>query len=217
MAFDIYRLDDEDYDEDEVYEYRENLLKLFANSPEGQACAQEDSGMAFWAQVLIDYGHSYTGSTIPLMTEDDVEELLTDVFPRKVSLSAPEDADEALPALIAFWEFLKREYKLANADEILSYLRSVKPAQFKKWMNDSSKFGMAKSFFTMAQSAGFDLSDEKESEAFVNLYNASRPLSAESDLSPTLEAGGQRKKDAAKAKRLRKIAKASRKRNRKRK
>ena len=40
MAFDIYRLDDEDYEEDEFYEYQEELLKLFANSPEGQARAQ---------------------------------------------------------------------------------------------------------------------------------------------------------------------------------
>src|SRR5574341_497856 len=115
MAFDIYRLDDEDYEEDEFYDYQEELVKLFANSPEGQARAQEDPGMAFWAQVLIDYGHSYTGATIPLMTDEDIEELLTDVFPRKVSLSAPEDADEALPARIALWEYLKRAYKLGNA------------------------------------------------------------------------------------------------------
>jgi hypothetical protein len=127
MAFDIYRLDNlDDYEEDEFNEYQDELIELFADSPEGQSRAKEDPGMGFWVARLIDYGYSFTGKTIPQMDESDIEELLTDVFPRKVSLNAPEDADDALPALIAFWEYLKREYKLANAGDILGYLRSVK-------------------------------------------------------------------------------------------
>ncbi|MGH9767994.1 MAG: hypothetical protein ACREAB_11215 [Blastocatellia bacterium] len=228
MSFDIFQLDDKDLVEDELYEYQDELIELFADSPEGKARAQADPDMGFWVARLIDYGYSYTGTTPTLMTDDDIEELLTDVFPRKVSLNAPEDADDALPALIAFWEYLKREYKLSNADHILSYLRSVRPEEFKKWMNDSSRFGMAKSIFMMGQSAGFDMTDEKDSTAFINRYNAnllssrqSDPSLAlgtrESDLSFALGIGGEKKKADPKAKRRRKIAKESRKKNRKRK
>lgn len=187
--------------------------------------------MVFWARVLIDYGFSYTGATIPRMTKDDVEELLTDIFPRKVSLNAPEDADGGIQSLIAFWEYLKREFKLANADDILGYLHSVKPEQFKKWVNDTSRFGMAKSIFTMGQNAGFDMTDEKDSAAFINLWNANLRHSSQNDPSRMLGTGddidsdllrplgmvGEKRKADPKAKRRRKLARESRKRNRKRK
>jgi hypothetical protein len=233
MSFDIYRFEDFDFadEEDALYEYQDELLNLFANSPEGQSRAKEDPSMTFWARVLIDYGFGYTGATIPQMTEDNVEELLTDIFPRKVSLNAPEDADGGIPSLIAFWEYLKREYKLANADDILGYLHSVKPEQFKKWMNDTSRFGMAKSIFTMGQNAGFDMTDEEGSAAFINLWNASLPHSSQNDLSRALGIGddmdsdllrplgigGEKRKADPKAKRRRKLARESRKRNRNRK
>jgi len=186
MSFDIHQLEDLDFaeDEDALYEYQDELLNLFANSPEGQSRAKEDPGMAFWARVLIDYGFSYTGATIPQMTEDNVEELLTDIFPRKVSLSAPEDADGGIPSL-----------------------------------------------FTMGKNAGFDMTDEEDSAAFINLWNANLRLSGQNDplralgtgddidndLLRKLEIGGEKRKADPKAKRRRKLARESRKRNRKRK
>ena len=71
MGFDINRLEDIDFAEDEnaFYEYQNELLDIFINSPEGQAREKEDPGMAFWARVLIDYGFHYNGATIPRMTE----------------------------------------------------------------------------------------------------------------------------------------------------
>src|SRR5438477_5126872 len=124
MTFDLNRLDViDDIDDLEVVlnEYQDELLKLFADSPEGQARAQADPGMGFWVIRLIDYGYTYTETTLPKMTASDVEELLSEVFPRKISLAAPEDADDGIPELITFWEYLKREHRLANAEEILSY------------------------------------------------------------------------------------------------
>ena len=61
-----------------------------------------------------------------------LRELLTEVFPRKITLHAPEDANDALPELIAFWEYLQREYKLPAVRAMLSSLRGVKPEQFKQ-------------------------------------------------------------------------------------
>ena len=36
----------------------------------------------------------------------------------------------------------------------------------------TSKFGMAKSFMTMGQSAGFDMTDQEDMNRFMQLYNA---------------------------------------------
>jgi hypothetical protein len=47
--------------------------------------------------------------------------------------------------MIAFWAYLKREYQLPAAETLLDYLRNVNPAEFKSWMTDPAKFGMAKS------------------------------------------------------------------------
>jgi hypothetical protein len=145
--------------------------------------------------------------------------LLTEVFPRKISLLAPEQADEAIPELVAFWSFLKREFKLANADEMLNSLHALKPGEFRGWMNDSSRFGMAKSLFSMGRTAGFEMTDKTGIDDFMNAYNQSLSLSRGIDLLPgaASSSGGRIKKDPDKARRLRKIAKDSRKKNRKRK
>ena len=60
-------------------------------------------------------------ATLPKMKAPDVEEIVTELFPRKISLSSPDEADEAIPELIAFWEYLQREYQLSQAKSILKY------------------------------------------------------------------------------------------------
>lgn len=225
MAFDIERLSDIEPGEEEFYDYLEELLNLFVNSPEGKAREEVDEGMAFWAKVTIDYGFNYIGVALHEMDANSMEELLTEVFPRKVTLSKPEDADDGLPAMIAFWEYLKREYQLPNAENILRYLRAVKPKDFKSWMNDASRFGMAKSFASMAHAQGFDLSDEEQSKSFLSLYNAGFlgqiglppddiGLSLFGDNAPGPAAKSKKERDKARHKR--KMARASRKKNRQR-
>src|SRR5262245_445709 len=217
MTFDIHLPDEIDDLEDELEKYRDKLIKLFADSPEGQAHAKINPDLGFWTGNLIYYSNQFVGVSIPQMEEHHMEELLTDIFPRKISLSTPEEADLVMPEMIAFWNYLKREYKLVNADQILNYLHSVKQKDFRNWMNDSSRFGMAKSFFTMGQSAGFDMTNPDELDTFVNAYNLSRAFSRNSNVLPTSEQSARNKKDVAKVKRLRKIAQNSRKKNRKRK
>jgi len=218
MTFDIHLPDEIDDFGEELEKYRDKLVELFADSPEGQALAKINPGLGFWTGNLIYYSNQYVGVRIPRMEEHHMEELLTDIFPQKISLSTPEDADMAMPEMIAFWNYLKREYKLGNADQILNYLLSVKEEDFRAWMNDSSKFGMAKSFFTMGQSAGFDMTNPEELDKFMNAYNLNLASSRNSNVLPTSERQVERnKKDNAKDKRLRKIAKDSRKKNRKRK
>lgn len=171
--FDIRQLDGVDYDQAEpiLEDYQDTLIALFAKSPEGQEYLQTHPEMGFWIAQLIYYGYGYEGFTLPRMTKNDVEIVIEELFPRKVSLLSPEEADDAIPELLAFWQFLKREFKLRNANGILKYLREIEP-EFSDIMNDSSKFGMAKSFFAIGQQAGFDMTTDKGLQQFQQFYNA---------------------------------------------
>jgi hypothetical protein len=159
------------------------------------------------------------------MSVRDVKEIVTELFPRKISLLSPDDTNDAIPELRAFWQYLKREYKLSQADAILNFLSEIEP-EFKNIMNDSEKFGMAKSFMTMGQAAGFDMTSESGLNAFMQHYNAN--LSTESpglpselpeadllDYASVVHNPFNSAITKAKKKKLRDLSKASRKRNRK--
>ncbi|MCB0194420.1 MAG: hypothetical protein KDJ65_20895 [Anaerolineae bacterium] len=232
MTFDINQLDKIDYDtegEEALAAYQDALLERFYQSAEGQSFIEThpDIEMGFWAAQLMYYGYAYEGITIPRMTVGDVEIIVTSLFPRKISLFSAEDAEDAIPELIAFWEFLKREYKQSNADRILKYLHQIGPT-FKEMMMDTSNFGMAKSFFMMGQSAGYDMTNEADSQRFIAEYNAgllgqeSRGLSLSGPDRFFGSFGDQQQGSAkrrgsshTKKKNARKAAKASRKKNRK--
>lgn len=236
MAFNIHQLNNLDYDdaEDILEPYQDEVIELFANSPEGQAYLETHETMGFWIAQLIYYGFGYEGFTLPQMTKANVQLVLEQLFPRKISLFSPEEADDAIPELMAFWQFLKREFKLIKADSILKYLRQVEP-KFKRLMNDPSKFGFAKSFVLMGQKAGFDMATEAGNEAFMQHYNAQiLPQLAAPSKSLPLVPGNDVTQDAGfvesdsgsynpfrsktpkkKQKKLRNLAKESRKRNRK--
>jgi hypothetical protein len=228
MDFDIRQLEKLEAGEDEIWDvlhdYEVALVKLFLNSPEGQAYQQANpTGNGFWAGRVIEYGFTYLGVPLTEMSDTEMAELLDEVFPRKISLAEPEQASTAIPELIAFWQFLQREFQLPEAEDVLDCLTTLPPGQFEKWMNDPSKFGMAKSFFMMGQNAGFDMTDEAQINTYMNMYNAgilaqpSDPLQAiASWMSSWPEESAAPVKRSAKAKRVRKIAKASRKRNRRR-
>jgi len=229
MAFDIHKLDKIDHfserAEQQIEKYQEDLIDIFFKSPEGNERLKVDPRMGFWAAQLIYYGYTYVGVTIPNMTVSDVQETVEEVFPRKISPSSPEDADDTIPELIAFWKFLQREFKLSAAGLILNYLKTMERG-YRKIMNDSSKFGMAKSFVMMGREAGFDMTDQKDLNRFMQIYNAN--LAAQNpglrdkfdlgyyegnDFDEPISNFEQQRRLKAKKKKARKAAKASRKKN----
>ena len=226
MAFDIRQLDKlEEYDEEAFDKYQDALLDQFLDSLEGQARLAEDPDMGFWAAQFIYYGYGYLGYTLPQTTDAIADEIVTGLFPRKISILSPDDADDTIPELIAFWQFLKREYGLRNADAVLRRLRKIAP-DFKDIMNDPSRFGMAKSFFTMGQASGFDMTSEEGMGEFVQLYNTSIAGSLPDEGGfpgllpgmpnpfPGMPNPSKPRKASTKKKKSRKAAKASRKKNR---
>ena len=175
MDFDIHQLDHVDPESagsEAAFEaFQEALLDRFAESPEGQARLKADPHMGFWAAQLIYYGYQYEGAAVPQMKVGDVRTVVTDLFPGKISLASPEEADHAIPELVAFWQYLKREFRLPKADAVLGFLHDVEP-EFPEMMNDPSNFGMGKSFFMMGRAAGFDMTTREGMEAFTHTYNA---------------------------------------------
>ena len=214
--FDIHQLDGLDWDgsEEAFEEYRDSLLEHFFESPEGRSHLQEFPEAGFWASQLMYYSYGYLGVTLPQMTKKHVEEIVTELFPRKISLLSPDDADDAIPELTAFWRYLEREYGLRQAGTILRFLRRIAP-DFKGVMSDPSKFGMAKSFVMMGQQAGFDMTKNEDIDAFMRLYNASI-LAQDSEPLPGSLGIGVSRETRAKRKRKRKAARAARRRRRKR-
>ena len=172
MKFDIHKYDqlEDELAEKRLRKYTETLVKLFLKSKEGVALLETDPGAGGWADSFLNYGYSHIGVFPTQMTRMEVEEILTDLFPRKISLASPEDADEIIPELLAFWAFLQREYQLANAGSILLFLQKIKSG-FSDIMNDSSRFGMAKSFVAMGMEMGFDMTDEADMQRFMLHYN----------------------------------------------
>lgn len=174
--FDIHALDSMEPGQDEAEKafdrYSRSLVGAFVASPEGKMHVAKHGSTGFWAERLVDFGFNYIGVTPPHMKASDLREIVTDYFPRKVSLQSPEDAEDTIPELIAFWRFLGREFALDASEAALSYLAKIQPS-FVKIMNDPSKFGMAKSFFMKGEAAGFDMTDQDQMHMFVAAYNAS--------------------------------------------
>lgn len=242
MSFDIHLFDklnpESGNTEELLHEYSDALLDDFFASPEGIALREQHPDASFWSFQFIQYGYDYLGVPLTRITRAHAEELLAEIFPRKISLNAAKEADVAIPELKAFWQYLRREHKLTQADAILALLEDVAP-NFRRWMNDPSKFGMAKSFFMAGQAAGFDMTNEGDVERFMAAYNASLPAGGMPTSSPALQpplgglldAGGlgdggwgdpefrraPSRGNTSDKKKKRKAAEASRKKNRKRK
>ena len=174
QEFDIHALDSLEPGDDEADKafdrYRRSLVDSFCASPEGQAHIPKYGSAGFWAGCLLDFGFNHLGVTLPNMTSSDLKEIVSGYFPRKVSLRSPEEAEEAIPELIAFWKFLSREFALDAAQSALRCLGEMQPS-FGAIMNDSTRFGMAKSLVMQGRAEGFDMTEPNQMNAFIAAYN----------------------------------------------
>ncbi len=163
--------EDGEWDDGAVEDYCNGLMEEFAASPEGSAAA-EHYGDIGWAHSFLYYGFNYLGSAPPEMSRADVEEILFELFPRKVS-TEPDRAVEIIGEIRAFFEFLHRQYGLTNATEILQDLGNDATRQLERKLADPGNFGMAKSFFMLGNEAGFDMTTQEGLSEFMLAYNAS--------------------------------------------
>ncbi len=177
MSVDLYRLDSlKDYDAviAALPDFIVELVEEFVPSPEGTAYLKANPEMAefvgSWIDSLIYFGYAYESVTLPNLNVENVELIVTKLFPQKISLLNPEEAETTIPELIAFWQFLKRECQHPQATPIIKFLKQIQP-KFSRIMNDPSNFGIAKSFFTAGETLGFEMKTQEGLTAFQEHCN----------------------------------------------
>ena len=173
MSFKLDSLDELEFDQadDQLSNYIDELIALFSQSPEGQTYQQQYPNSGGWVSTFLDLGYRYEGVTPTMITQREVELLMEELLPRKITLRSAEEAEDAVPELLAFWSYLEREYQLSHAGAILKYLRGI-AGQFGGWMIDPQRAGMAKSFMMGGMQAGFDMSSQPGINEFQAVYNA---------------------------------------------
>lgn len=156
--------------EGKAEQYQDQLLALFAQSPEWQEFRNEGY-RGGWTGMMLDFGLNYVGITPPQMTPGHLREILFDIFPRKVTDEA-DKARDVIAELHAFWTFSQREFHLENAAAILAILDAKAVRMLKEEMDDPDNFGMAKSFVTLGKQMGFDMTSEEGINEWMAIYNA---------------------------------------------
>ncbi len=180
------------YLEEKALRYEEALMDQFAASPEGQAIKEKGTELG-WAGVMIHYGIDYSGVTPATMTTGDLEEVLYDLFPRKV-ITERGDGAEIIQELRAFWRFLQRVYQLPQASQLLARLTPQAARRLERELQEPTNFGMAKSFVLMGKEAGFDMESPEGMRAWVEAYNATvAPRMAAAEPAPKKKARGATK------------------------
>lgn len=149
--------------------YLDKATSLFADSPEGRAVCQGGEP-AYSVRNFLDLGLDYCRATTDSMTESDVNELLLEIFPRKVTIDLSE-CDAVIDELVAFWKFCDRVYNLEKASEFAHQIAGLR-SKFREAMGDPSNYGLAKSFVADGQTAGFDMTSEEGLLQFAAAYNA---------------------------------------------
>jgi hypothetical protein len=96
-------LDDEEggeLDYERVEFYINSLMAEFSESPEGKAVMEEFDGELGWAATFMELAATYFVATPATITPGETNELLFEIFPRKVSVK-PEGAYQIVAELRA--------------------------------------------------------------------------------------------------------------------
>lgn len=113
----------------------------------------------------------YLGITPAQMSSDSLREILFDIFPRKLS-AEPDEAPEIIRELQFFWKFLQREFYLENAAACLKVLDDKATCTLEEEMSNPANFGIAKSFVMMGEARGFDMTSQEDVDKWMATYNA---------------------------------------------
>jgi len=149
--------------------YQKQLLELFEQSPEGQAL-RDEGGEPDQVSIMVDFGINYLGLTPPQLSPADLQEILFNLYPRKLSAPA-EAAAEMIQELRYFWQFLQREFQLENAAACLKVLDDKAVRKLEKELGNPANYGIAKSFVMMGMERGFDVFSEEGINEWMETYN----------------------------------------------
>lgn len=191
--------DGDEIPEEMRLELEEDLLRLFADSPEAKALTGVQA-----CHLIMEYAANYCGATIATLRAPDLRELVFEIIPRKVFME-PAEARAVIDQLRAFYAFLKRETGLKQADACLRVLAGDAVERLEAALADPRHFGMAKSLLMQGRDAGFDVNTEEGLNAWMQTVQ-DRPFPLGGPLPASVRAQvpaerdkKKRRKDARKA------------------
>jgi hypothetical protein len=141
----------------------------------------EDAGFIIYN--LLVYAWTYTNGSPEKLDEYTLEQVLLEVFPRKIT--AERDLFEKVaPVTEVFLRWLESEGILANTFSLVETVRGWADTIVANGMNPQY-WGMAKSFMMQARADGVDTQDEQAMQRYIaecNLRRMERKLSAQPDI-----------------------------------
>jgi hypothetical protein len=141
LLADLFELaqDGDELDRDACAPLEEELVRRFAASPEGKELPHLDA-----CYFVMEFAASYFDATIATLEPEDLEEIVFEIIPKKVSIGASA-ARGLIEESRAFYAFLKREFGLKQADACLEVLGGDAVKELKAALSNPAGFGLAKS------------------------------------------------------------------------
>ena len=161
--------DEGELDHDALEQQNDTLSRIFEQTPEFEKLTLEYWS---WPCTLLELAANYCGVSFVDISIRDVNEVLFELFPRKVSTPA-DSAAQIVDELHHFFSFIARVFEIKQAKAIAKSLTDDATRKLKAELADSSNFGMAKSMWAQGSAAGFDMSSQTDVAQFVALYNDS--------------------------------------------
>ena len=122
--------------------------------------------------LILTVRRDFLGSDLRTWREGEICELLLGVFPRKVQ-SDPSLLRDGPGVLLSFLRYLEQSRQLRGSGlyQLEAELAQVAP-RFASAMQDTSRFGMAKSLFASMSADGVEFEDRDAVSAWIEDFNA---------------------------------------------
>ncbi len=166
--------DEEDAEEREAREMAETCRRLVEAFDASDECAALPEAARCEAGAIAAFFLQYAGDHLGVGPDElsplDVEEVLLDLFPRKVS--AEREFFEQTPVVLAvFFDWLEQTGEIADAGRLKEVARS-RADELLRRSQDRKCWGPAKSFVMTAMEDGVDTDDPAALQRYMLQYNA---------------------------------------------
>jgi hypothetical protein len=182
------------------------LLRRFEASPEGRSIHDVQHCI-----FLMEFASDYFGITLALLGRPELRAILFEIIPSRVIVE-PSAARAIVEDCRAFFSFLKREFGLRQADACLRLLSGDAVQRLEAALSDPGNFDLAKSLLMEEPAAIGDMDPEEDLEEWLRAEPEQPQLSLPLVGPARTPIAGD--KAAARAKKKRKMARATRKKNR---
>lgn len=172
-------------DEDAFEEARKRLIAAYAADADGP-----EDGDTFVADMMLTYKWGYADGRIAEWRAHDLEGLLLDFFPRKVTLDDDGEA-RVITDVASFLAFLHREGHLTgdSLPRLRAVLQTLAPS-FQAAIADISRQSFVTRLVRQMRTEGIDPTDQRQLDAWIQGFNARTRDERDAILGPGLPSTG---------------------------